>query len=323
MTTIMNQIRYTYKHEVPPTKVDLPCDKNAGHGDHWAILTDNIADDVPTWLQSMLETATIPSALTQSRPSDNKLLIANGTPCHINQILKLENGTPQAFINAFPAVDSPYGVECHIERVIRCDSTSDAILRLKTTDGAVIYAFDQMYAINRTEYKTPKTYYVNFSAWAYNIEPSDQNETILIEDPDAIRYHRAFNDIVSNNGGEVPDNIDERILAWQPSDLADSEALAPVEINYGHSCIYLFGETFGQEDEAWCQGQVLGISHTKFFNKDITLFDVVILREPDAQPLVVRMAAPTTDKTAAIQTHDYIQANIWLQAAIYADNQKP
>lgn len=318
----MNQIRYTYKHEVSPTKIDLPCDKNAGHGDHWAILTDDIAHDVPNWLHAMLETASLPKGLTQSHSSDNKLLLANDNPCHIKQILRLENGTPKAFINAFPAVDSPYGVECHIERIIRCDETSDAILRLKTKDGATIYAFDQLYAVNRTEYKTPKTYYVNLSAWAYNIKPSNQDETILIEDPTAIRYHRAFNDIVSNNGGSVPDDIDAQIRAWQPKDLHDGESLAPVEINLGHSCIYLFGETFGQEDEAWCQGQVLGISHSTFFDKDIILFDVVILREPDATPMVVRIAAIKDDVTAQIQVHDYVQANIWLQAAIYTQTQK-
>ncbi|MFA9485506.1 MULTISPECIES: hypothetical protein [unclassified Moraxella] len=317
----MNQMRYTYKHEVPPAKVDLPCDQNAGHGDHWAILTDDINQDVPNWLQSMLETAHLSSGLAQSHASDNKILIANDTPCHIKQILSLEDGIPKAFVNAFPAVNSPYGIECHIERIIRCEKTSDAILRLKTKDGATIYAFDQLYAVNRTEYKTPKTYYVNFSAWAYHIEPSNQDETILVEDPVAIRYHRAFNDIVSQNGGQVPDDIDDKIRAWQPN-LDDGETLAPVEINFGHSCIYLFGDTFGQEDEAWCQGQVLGISQTQFFNKDITLFDVVILREPDASPLVVRIAAVTTDDTQKIKVHDYIQANIWLQAAIYSQNQK-
>lgn len=317
----MNQIRYTYKHEVPPAKVDLPCDKNAGHGDHWAILTQDISTDVPNWLQSMLNHASLPVGLTQSRPSDNKLLIANDTPCHIKQILSLENGTPKAFINAFPAVDSPYGMECHIERIIRCEETSDAILRLKSKDGAIIYAFDQLYAINRDAYKTPKTYYVNLSAWAYHIELSNQNETILIDDPDAIRYHRAYNDIVIANDGQVPDNIEEQIRHWQPSEMPDDEILAPVEINFGHSCIYLFGETFGQEDEAWCQGQVLGISHTTFFNQNITLFDVVILREPDASPLVVRIAAVSTPQTDVIKVHDYIQANIWLQAAIYAQNQ--
>lgn len=314
--------RYTYTHEIPPAKIDLPTDKNASHGDHWAILTDDIGEDVPNWLQQMLDKATLPSGLTQGSSASNKLLLGMNDACHIKQILAMKDGKPEAFINAFPAVNSPYGVTCQIERIIRCDATADAILCLKTADGADIYAFDQLYAVNRTEYRTPKKYYVNFSAWAYNIAPSDQNESILIEDQEAIRYHRAFNDIVSANGGKVPHDIDAKIRAWQPADHDADKPLAPVEINLGHMCAYLFGETFGQEDEAWCQGQVLGKSHTEFFGKAITLFDVVILREPDADPFVVRIAAPTSAVTDAIEVNDYIQANIWLQAAIYAENQK-
>lgn len=316
-----NTFQYQYRHEPTPIKVDLPNDKNAGHGDHWAILTHDIKQDVPNWLHKMLDQATLPKGLTQSSMQNNKVLLGTNAPCHIKQILVTKDGRPEAFINAFPAVNSPYGLSCQIERIIRCDKTSDAILCLKSRDGAIIYAFDQLYAINRTEYRSQKNYYVNFSAWAYHIAPSDDNESVLIEDQDAIRYHRAFNDIVAANQGQVPKDIDARIRQWQPDDHDPSQPLAPVEINLGHMCAYLFGETFGQEDEAWCQGQVLGKSHTQFFDKDITLFDVVILREMDADPFVVRIATPTTKQTDAIKVHDYIQANIWLQAAIYADNQ--
>ncbi|USZ14455.1 hypothetical protein NGM44_08785 [Moraxella sp. FZFQ2102] len=312
--------KFHYSPETTPVKIDLPCDVNASHGDHWAILTDDIAGDVPTWLQSMLDKATLPHGLSRQNSENNsKLLLGMNDTCHIKQILTMSEGKPQAFINAFPAVHSPYGMTCQIDRIIRCDSTSDAILCLSTPDGATVYAFDQLYAANRTDYRTPKKYYVNFSAWAYHIEPSNQDETILVEDQEAIRHHRAFNDIVAKNNGKIPDDIDEKIRAWQPE---DSGELAPVEINLGHMCAYLYGETFGQEDEAWCQGQVLGKSHTQFFDKDITLFDVVILREPDADPFVVRIAAVSNDTTDGIQVHDYIQANIWLQCAIYADNQK-
>ncbi len=317
-------IRYNYTHEIAPTKVDLPHDENASHGDHWAILTNDIAQDVPNWLQAMLDKATLPKGLCPQNSTNNaKLLLGMNEPCHIKQILTIKNGSPQAFINAFPAVNSPYGLTCQIERIIRCDTTSDAILCLKTPDGAVIYAFDQLYAVNRTEYRTPKKYFVNFSALAYHIEPSNQEETIVIEDQEAIRHHRAFNDIVANNGGQIPDDIDEQIRQWQPTDHESGKPFAPVEINLGHMCAYLYGETFGQEDEAWCQGQVLGKSSTEFFGKPMTLFDVVILREPDADPFVVRIAAVSTEQTDAIQVHDYIQANIWLQAAIYEANQKP
>ena len=97
--------------------------------------------------------------------------------------------------------------------------------------------------------------------------------------------------------------------------------MAPVEINLGHMCAYLFGDTLGQEDEAWCQGQVLGKQETSFNGKSILLFDVVILREQNATPFVVRIGVVNTTETQAIQVNDYIQANIWLQAAIYKENQ--
>ena len=108
-------------------------------------------------LQAMLDKATLPKGLCPQNSTNNaKLLLGMNEPCHIKQILTIKNGSPQAFINAFPAVNSPYGLTCQIERIIRCDTTSDAILCLKTPDGAVIYAFDQLYAVNRTEYRTPK-----------------------------------------------------------------------------------------------------------------------------------------------------------------------
>lgn len=300
-----------------PQKMDLPCEQNAGHADHWAILTNDIGRHVPDWLQKMLETASLPVGLAPNRANNTRLLLGENQTCHIKQILSMTDGKPTKFINAFPCVESPYVLDCQIQRIIRCEKTADAILRLQSQDGTIIYAFDQLYSVNSNQYDANKVYTAHFSAWAYQIEPSNQDQTILVEDPKAIRYHRAFNDIVSQNHGQVPDDIHEKIKAWQPEDA--NTALAPVEINLGHSCIYLFGDTFGQEDEAWCQGQVLGISHTQFFEKDITLFDVVILREYDSKPLVVRIATPTTAQTNHIKVHDYIQANIWLQVAIYQD----
>lgn len=306
-------LHYKYQHQITPTKIDLPDDKNASHGDHWAILSTDITQEVPIWLKQMLDTAKLPVGLSPNTTDNKRLLISGDEPCHIKQVLAMEQGKPVALINAFPCVESPYATTCNVERIIRCERTSDAILRLNTKDGSTIYAFDQLYSINHNHYQANQDYQAYLSAWAYHIEPSDQSQHILIDDPTAIRYHRAFNDIVSANDGRVPDDITEQIRAWQP---VDDTPLAPVEINLGHSCIYLYGETFGQEDESWCQGQVLGISHTSFFDKEITLFDVVILREPDSTPLVVRIATPSTESNQRIKVQDYIQANIWLQVAI-------
>ncbi len=305
-----------------PLKVTLTDAQCAGHGDHWNILTDHITEDVPNWLQQSIDDAIIPAGLNTDLVKNDmaNLLLSCDHICHINQVLSMHDGKPQTFINAYPCIRSPYGLSCTIDRIIANDKTQDAVLRLISEDGSVIYAFDQLYTINQLLYQKDKAYFVNFSAWAYTIEPSDQEEVILIEDPEAIRYHRAFNDVVAKNGGIAPKDLEAQIKAWQPD--ADTP-LAPVEINLGHMCAYLFGETLGQEDEAWCQGQVLGKQESLFFGKALTLFDVAILREPDAVPFVVRMATPTTGVTKATQVNDYIQANIWLQAAIYREYQAP
>jgi len=312
--------KYSQHPDVRPVIITLTDEQTAGHGDHWRILTDNIENDVPNWLQNSIDDATIAAGLNPSLTKDSlpHLLLSCNEMCHINQVLAMKDGKPQNFINAFPCVNSPYGLVCKIDRIIANPSTKDAVLRLISEDGSVIYAFDQMYTVNQPLYRQDQQYFVNFSAWAYAIEPSNKDEVILVEDPEAIRYHRAYNDIVAKNNGVIPADLDQQIDQWQ----ADTdEELAPVEINLGNMCAYLFGETLGQEDEAWCQGQVLGKQQQTLYDRQLTVFDVAILREPDADPFVVRVATPTTESVQKIEVNDYIQANIWLQAAIYHENQ--
>lgn len=312
-------INYQYKNVQSPTKINLTDEQTAGHADHWRILTDDMSRDVPEWLQQMIEKATMPKGLNSNASAqDTCLLLSEDQTCHINQVLAMKDGKPECFINAYPCVNGPYGLTCTIERMIVSDSSHDAVLRLRSVDGSIIYAFDQLYTANRHLYQQNTPYFVNFSAWAHEISISDQDEVIMVEDQEAIRYHRAFNDIVAANDGQVPEDIQEQIKEWQPE---TKEQMAPVEINLGHMCAYLFGDTLGQEDEAWCQGQVIGKQETTFNDKPIILFDVVILREQDADPFVVRIGALSTEATKAIKVNNYIQANIWLQAAIYKENQ--
>lgn len=315
----MTNYHYQYTHTPAIALTYLSDQDNVGHGDHWALLNAD-THTLQNHLKSSLDKAGTPKGLTSCKTCDEFLLIGTDEPCHIKQIFALDNGKPHEIINMFPAVNSPYGLECTIKNITHHKGSQDTILRLESKDGTIIYAFDQLYAINGCHYQAGKTYYVSFGAWAYNLSKSRQDEVILVDDPKAIRYHRAFNDIVANNNGNIPDDIDAQIKAWRPK---TDEPLAPVEINLGHSCIYLFGETMGQEDEAWCQGQVLGKSATQFLDKDVFLFDVAILREPETTPFVVRIASLATPETTQIQVRDYIQANIWLQGAIYADTQQP
>lgn len=305
-----------------PDIIELNKDQVVGHADHWATLTQHIVDDVPNWLQKHIDTATLPTPLVDDvNYSKHTILLSGNEAVHINQIIAVDMaGKPKTFLNAYPSVNSPYGVWASVENVLCCNNCHDAILRLKCDDGTVLYAFDQLYAINKNAYEKDKRYYVNLSALAYQVDPSSKSEVIKVEDPESIRYHRAFNDILTANNGTPPADLQAQIANWQPD--ASILPLEPIEINVGHMCAYLFGDTIGQQDEAWVQGQILGKQLTTFNDIALSLFDVVILRESIDSPVVIRLAIPTLG-LPTLEVGDYIQANIWLQAAIYKENQYP
>ena len=304
-----------------PHTISLNCDQAVGHADHWSCFTNDISNDVPNWLQSHIDTATMPAAITTHSDPLSPILLSSNLPIHLNQIIEVNaNRQPKRFINAFPCVNSPYGQWATIDGIYQCDDQHEAILRLKTDDNTVLYAFDQLFAINAKHYFKNQRYFVNLSALAYSVSLSNRSKTIVVDDPEAIRYHRAFNDILTKNNNVAPADLEAQIAAWQPN--ADDLPLEPIQINVGHMCAYLFGETIGQQDEAWCQGQIVGQQTAVFNDVNFTLLDVVILRETLDNPVVIRLAVNQSNIDPTIQVGDYIQANIWLQAAIYPENQQ-
>ncbi len=304
-----------------PDTISLNQQQSVGHADHWACLTDNIPNDVPQWLQQHIDMATIPHGLTNDQPSFlNTLLLSGNLDIHINQVVTLTDaGKPKSFVNAFPCVNSPYGQWAIIDSILRCDKRQEAILRLKTDDGTILYAFDQLYTVNQYHYKKNTRYFVNLSAFAYEVQPSNKSEIITVREPEAIRYHLAFHDILAKNNNNPPIDLEQQIAKWQPD--PSQLPLEPIQINVGHMCAYLFGDTIGQQDEAWCQGQVLGMQSTQFNQIACVLLDVVILRESLDNPVVIRIAVHRDKLAKNIRVGDYIQANIWLQLAIYKENQ--
>ena len=304
-----------------PNTITLNCEQAVGHADHWSCFTKDISNDVPNWLQSHIDTATMPTPLKGSSSVLTHILLSGNQPIHVNQVIEIDsNRSPKRLINAFPCVNSPYGQWVTIEGIYQCDDQIEAILRLKTDDDTVLYAFDQFYAINAKNYEKDTRYYVNLSAFAYSVSLSNRSETIVVDEPEAIRYHRAFNDILTKNNNVAPPDLEAQIAAWQPAE--GDLPLEPIEINVGHMCAYLFGETIGQQDEAWCQGQIVGKQATTFNGVNFVLLDVVILRESLDNPVVIRLAVNADNIDPTIQVNDYIQANIWLQAAIFTENQK-
>lgn len=295
-------------------------DVMGSHAVHWDALTNNPEKDVVQWLSDMIDNAIVPIGLEEPNEDNNaneRLVIATEQDVHVCQMYQLDEGRPSELITAFPSVNSPYGCQAKISRIIENTETYEAVLRLETADGTTLYAYDALYALNHNHYDAVSTYEVALSGICHTLELFTEDETLTITDEDAIKHHRALNSILEANNGEVPDDLQEQIDAWKPSSDTD---LLPVEINLGKMCAYLFGEHTGQEDEAWCQAEIIGLQKVTLLNTELQLLDIVVLKEQDAQPVVVRVACTQENSPENLKVGDFIRTNVWLQAKICAKN---
>ena len=302
-----------------PERIKLEEGSIGGHAAHWQLLSSQPQTDVPKWLQLALDNPEMPMGVCEEADLPADVWLINGPAQQVQtaQVIRVnQQQQPVHLISAFPVVQSPYRINARIKRIAYCEKSVQAILNLQTTDGASIYAFDNLYAVNQKSYTQDQIYNIALGGFAYELEKVNPGDTIIVDDPAAIHHHRALNDILSKNNGIAPDNLQEQIAAWQASNDDDK---APVTVDLSKMVAYLYGETFGQEDEAWFQGEILGMSTTPFMGGDIQLLDVSIMREADINPVIIRLAyLNNADDQKIFNIGDYIRGNIWIQANIYA-----
>lgn len=309
----------------PPETLSINCDTMGGHGAHWQSLSLDPQQDVPRWLQAAIDDAIVPRGLhpeAETLPTSHWLLQGPTDPqLRLSQILDVnETQQPIRMRNAYPSIDSRHWREVKINRILSCEERCEAVLSLETADGVNIHAFDVLYAINHSLYDRNTTYQASLGGLAYSIEKVGENEQLTVDDPAAIRHHRALNAILAANDGVAPDDLQAQLAQWQPTSPHDQE---PVILDLSKMAAYLFGEHFGQEDEAWIQGEVIGKQSEYFFDVPITVLDVVILREENTQPLVISLACSAHALNGInIEVGQFIRGNIWMQAAIHAKTMK-
>ena len=296
-------------------------DQNFGsHVEHWNLLTDNPATEVPKWLGLALDAPVMPMGLCldESDMDASTWLIQgpNQSPVQFAQVIEVENNKPKTVKTAFPIFNSPYTLSAKIDRIITCKSNTQAVLQLQVSPNSVVYAFDSLYSVNHTQYEKDQDYKVQLNAWAYELEKVSDREQIIVDDPASIKHHRALNEILSENNGIAPDNLQQQIDAWEPKTDADKE---PVTVDFSKMVAYLYGETMGLEDEAWFQGKVVGKTEMSFMNDLFTLYDVTLILDENQPATLIRIA--TKDNLYRnFEIGQYIRGNIWIQANIYAKN---
>ena len=297
-------------------------DQNFGsHVEHWNLLTDNPAQDVPKWLGLALNAPIMPMGLCQTEQDmDAGCWLIQGpsqAAIQLTQVIAVEDNKPKAVKTAFPSFNSPYKVSAVVERIIRGQSNTQAVLRLNLGNNSIVYAYDSLYSVNHAQYEKDQTYIAHLNAWAYELEAVAEHEQLVVDDPASIKHHRALNDILAANNGIAPANLQEQIDAWEPKSDDDKE---PVTVDFSKMVAYLYGEKIGQEDEAWFQGNIVGKTSMQFMEQDYTLLDVALIHE-DNQPATLIRIATKNPEYANFNIVQYIRGNIWIQANIYALNQ--
>ena len=305
------------KNQNSPERITIEEQSFGSHVEHWNLLTDNPATDVPKWLGLALDAPIMPMGLCKEEcEMDAQSWLIQGpnkAAILLNQVIDVEDNKPKAVKTAFPTFESPYKVDAKIERIICGKSNTQAVLQLNVGAG-VAYAFDNLYSVNHLKYNKDQTYTVQFNGWAYELEAVSDHEQIIVDDPASIKHHRALNDILSQNNGIAPENLQEQIDAWEAKSEDDK---APVTVDFSKMVAYLYGETLGQEDEAWFQGKVVGKTQMQFMQQDYTLYDVTLILEENQPAILVRIAT----KDPAFKNFEigqYIRGNIWIQANIYS-----
>ncbi len=294
-------------------------DQNFGsHVEHWSLLTDQPTTEVPKWLGLALDQPVMPMGLcTQEADMDPAVWFIQG-PSHsavqLCQVIAVENNRPKAVKTAFPCFESPYKLNAQVERIICSSSNTQAVLRLKVGQNATIYAFDSLYSVNHDQYQQGQTYQAQLSAWAYELESVAEGEQIVVDDPASVRYHHALNDILAEHQGVAPDNLQELLDAWQPKSEEDT---LPVTVDFSKMVAYLYGETLGQEDEAWFQGKIVGKTAMSFMDQEYTLYDVTLILEENQPATLIRIATKN-ESYRNFSIGQYIRGNIWIQAHIHS-----
>ncbi len=293
-------------------------DQNFGsHVEHWNFLTPTPATDVPKWLGLALDLPVMPMGLCQQEcDMDEHIWLIQGpqsSKIQISQVIEVENNKPKSVKTAFPIFESPYKIQAHIDRIITCQSNTQAVLRLQLDANNIVYAFDSLYSVNHLHYQKDQHYDVYLNAWAYALEAVEEHEQLVVDDPASIKHHRALNDILAANDGIAPPDLQAQIDAWQPKSEQDLE---PVTVDFSKMVAYLYGETLGQEDEAWFQGHIVGKSSLDFMQKNYTIYDVTLIHEENQPAILIRIVTANDQKDFEIG--QYVRGNLWIQANIYA-----
>ncbi len=144
------------------------------------------------------------------------------TVFHIDESAKTTN-----VVAFFPFLAAGCRVSGRVEQICLHPSRLEAHLNIALDNGALIVAFEPLFANHRDLYRAGRTCVFTVFALAYSIRPQRETE-FLIDDPAQIRAFHARDAWVKEHGVWSRENHEAAMAAWRPQSEDD---LAPLRIS--------------------------------------------------------------------------------------------
>ena len=283
-----------------------------GHAAHWeALLGTQAGDSEPTaWIHQALDEVSAQSPTNSAR----FCLLSNHREISTQLVFELsDQAEPNRLAFAVPAIRSPHRYKAQLLKVWKSALAEQSLLELDLGADIKVFAYHLDHLRLNLDWSQTEKLEVSLSGLALDIEASDKGQLLHIRDAKSIQQHRALIELLLQNEANLPSDSRAQIKALIEEGKLPKE---PITLSLDQMCAYLYSEELGQQDEAWCRGEVIGKQLVTIFSKNFLLLDVVVLREPDTLPVVIRVAVNEDLAPKPLKIGDFVQGNIWLQASV-------
>lgn len=279
-----------------------------GHEAHWRAL---IGDQPPTeWLHQALNEV---KAQSPTEPA-KFCLLSNQQAISTQLVFELsDQAEPSRLVFAVPAIESPHRYQSQLLKIWGTPSAEQSLLELDLGGDIKIFAYNLDHLRMKVDWNQLENLEVTLSGLALDLECSEEGQLLHIRDAKSIEQHRALIELLLQNEEQLPSDSRDQIKALIDDGKLPKE---PITLSLDQMCAYLYSDELGQQDEAWCRGEVVGKQLVTIFSKNFLLLDIVVLREPDTLPVVIRIAVNEDLAPKPLKVGDFVQGNIWLQASI-------
>lgn len=243
---------------------------SGGHGEKWEVFS---GDDEEWSILKMLPFAMEHSeiwqnidddpAITRSGMFQAAVLFARGNESDDNGIVMplarssdLGVDSPNlTLVSAFPFFAHGLVLSCEVQTVEYFPDTIEGRLWLVCEELPFeLCIFDTRFALRRTRYTNDGDYRFSVAALAYSIA-STADDTVVIDDPEQIRQHRATRAWVERSGAFSREtDLEAALEAYEPS---GSEDLEPIVFNLSQMTMLMPDDVYS--DDAQYSGKIVGI----------------------------------------------------------------